>query len=77
MRSSVNDRRGEAAFRSGRRSRGIVTLPLLLLLLLGATGVNRCSPKETTTYLDNGVIRIGVDREKGGTITYLADVHAP
>ncbi|RME46599.1 MAG: hypothetical protein D6795_15185, partial [Deltaproteobacteria bacterium] len=75
MRSSVNDRR-EAASRSGGRSRGFIILPLLLLLL-GATGANRCSPEETTTYLDNGVIRIGVDREKGGTITYLADVHAP
>lgn len=49
-----------------------VTAVLFLTALLAG-----CPPPPEMSYLDNGVVRIGVDLAKGGTITYLADAGHP
>lgn len=57
------------------RARGSVRSCLSMLSVLGcfASAVT-CANAENTLYLDNGVIKVGVDLDKGGSITYLADV---
>ena len=45
----------------------------LAALLLYVTMVCGCTPKSNMSYLENGVIKVGVELEKGGTITYLAE----
>jgi len=50
--------------------------PLLLLLcLLALSQMAACpdGPGSDMNYLDNGIIKIGVDLKKGGSITYLSD----
>ncbi len=37
------------------------------------TALTGCPPDSDMVYLDNGVIKIGVDLNKGGAITYLAE----
>ena len=42
------------------------------LLLLAATGLVHAKPKDPFTYLDNGTLRIGVDKSRGSAIGYFA-----
>ncbi len=46
----------------------------LVLLLICAAGFGLASPAQATTmsYLDNGVVKVGVDLDRGGMIVYLA-----
>lgn len=47
-----------------------------LLLLIVAFGLFiGCPPEEEMSYIENGVVKIGVDLNKGGTITFFADAH--
>ena len=46
-------------------ARGFLSATIILMVGPGALG--------QTSYLDNGVIKIGVNLSKGGSITYLAD----
>src|SRR6478672_8015501 len=48
--------------------------PLLLLSMMLATGTVFAAehPKDPFTYLDNGVLRIGVDQSRGAAIGYFA-----
>ncbi len=50
---------------------GVFAATVLIFL-----GVNSCpSSGGDMIYLDNGVIRVGVDLARGGTVTYLADAN--
>jgi len=42
------------------------------LFLLATTGLVRAEPKDPFTYLENGIIRIGVDKSRGAAIGHLA-----
>ena len=44
-------------------------LVLCVSLLIG------CQPESEMSYLENGVIKVGVELLKGGTITFLADAN--
>jgi len=50
----------------------IVVYPIGLGVLAAETG-QPAPPAENISYLDNGVIRLGVDLRLGGSITYLAE----
>ncbi len=53
-----------------------ITTGALLAAVLPTLGVSNCpSSQGEMSYLDNGIIRVGVDLSKGGTITYLADAN--
>lgn len=41
--------------------------------VLALVTMGGCPPQSDMSYLQNGVIKVGVDLLKGGTITYLAD----
>ena len=51
----------------------------LVLLLICAAAFGLASPAQATTmsYLDNGVVKVGVDLDRGGMIVYLAPSGAP
>ena len=44
-----------------------------LLIVLGILGSSAFAAEDKVDYLDNGVIRIGVNLDLGGSVTYLAD----
>jgi len=62
----VKTRRGKSVKRFGL---------LLTALTLTAALLTGCPPASDMSYLNNGVIQIGVDLNKGGTITFLADAN--
>jgi len=37
--------------------------------------VTGCPPESDMSYIENGIIKVGVDLDKGGTITFLAEVN--
>lgn len=45
---------------------------LAMLCLFAASGSGHAKPKDPFTYLDNGIIRIGVDKSRGSAIGYFA-----
>lgn len=45
----------------------------VLLVFLLSLQLNSADLKDNISYLDNGVVRVGVDLDLGGSITYLAD----
>lgn len=45
---------------------------IVLIAIVAALATVRSAGADPMSYLDNGVIRLGVDLGKGGTITYLA-----
>ncbi len=59
-------------------TKAALPLTLLVLLALLSFGQNAELPRqfrsEFRPYLDNGIIKVGVDLERGGSIGYLADV---
>ena len=44
---------------------------IVIVLSLGMTG--GCPRQDEMNYLDNGVIKVGVNLDKGGSITYVAE----
>lgn len=57
--------------------KAVRVLPLLAISLLphGAAGDGYAAePRPRMSYLDNGLIKVGVDLKRGGSIGYLADV---
>jgi len=48
---------------------------LVIVLMAISTLSDSCPGSSDMSYLDNGVIRVGIDLKKGGTITFLADAH--
>lgn len=48
-------------------------LPWTFLPLLAEESVKKEEPKSDMSYLDNGIIRVGVDLKRGGSIGFLAD----
>ena len=48
-----------------------ITATVVLLVLFAPV---QAAPSENSAYLDNGIIRIGVDLDRGGAIGFLADV---
>lgn len=55
----------------------VMRIAALAALAVVALGAEPCEPAEDMSYLDNGIIRIGVDLTRGGSITYLADSGHP
>jgi hypothetical protein len=48
-----------------------VLAAIVIVLSLGMIG--GCPPASDMSYIDNGIVKIGVDMNKGGSITYLAE----
>ncbi|MBZ0272652.1 hypothetical protein K8I61_11495 [bacterium] len=46
----------------------------LIVVVLSLGTIGGCPPSQKMSYVDNGVIKVGVDLNKGGSITFLADV---
>jgi hypothetical protein len=47
-------------------------LAWISLLFAAATAMAAAEPKDPLTYLENGVIRIGVDKSRGSAIGYFS-----
>ena len=45
----------------------------LLMILLSFSLLGGCPPDSEMSYIDNGIIKVGVELKKGGSITYLAE----
>lgn len=50
---------------------------LLVFFVLCAVGLTGCPKQKKMSYLDNGVVKVGVDLNMGGAITYLVDSGFP
>ena len=55
-----------------RFQRRWITAPVVLLVLFAPV---QAAPADNMAYLDNGIIKIGVDLDRGGAIGFLADVN--